>query len=229
MKRLGQSNQDGFTIVELMIATIVFATVLLVCTMGLLQISRTYYRGIVSSRTQEVTRTILQDVSESVRLGGGTVVPNIAPSGTVRGLCAGGKRYSFEPYMQLNDAVATQRHALVVDDMAACTSGTPAQNINGGTLTATSREMMNTRMRIADFRICAPGDTVNCPTGAPPATSSLYKVVVRVITGENDLILDRNGDGNINAADAPLECKVQGSGGQFCAVSELSTVVQKRL
>jgi prepilin-type N-terminal cleavage/methylation domain-containing protein len=223
MKHLKLSDQCGFTIVELMISTVVFSMVLLICTTGLLQISRSYYRGVVSSRTQETTRSILEDVSEAIRLGGGTVEPRlrVTPGGPVQGACAGGKRYSYELNKQLDDTVASKRHVLLADEMAVCSSATPAQDVNAFAILG--REMMSNRMRLVDFSICAPGDApADCPTGAPPATSSLYKVTIRVAAGDDDLLADSDGDGKV-------ECRIQRSGGQFCAVSELSTTVQKRL
>ncbi len=217
------TSQYGFTIVELMIATVVFSIVLLVCTAGLLQISRMYYRGIVSSRTQEVTRSILDDVSEAIRLGGGTVVPQIAPvAGPVDGSCAGGKRYSYQLHKQMDESIPSKRHVLMSDDLAVCSSGTPAQDINSFVITG--EEMMANGMRLEIFHICKPGDApvpVVCPN-PPPAGSNLYKVTIRVVSGEDGLLVDADGDGY-------KECKLQSGGGQFCAVSELTTTVQKRL
>ena len=53
-----QSSQSGFTIVELMIATLVFAMVLLVITVGVMSFTRAYYRGINQSNTQRVARAV---------------------------------------------------------------------------------------------------------------------------------------------------------------------------
>lgn len=204
-----RSNQKGFTIVELMIATAVFAVVLLLCTVGLLQISRTYYKGVVTARTQEVARDILEDVSDSIRFNGGAVAPSILPNGATRGICAGGRRYSYQLNKQLNETIASQRHVIVVDEPANCSAGTTAQNINGS---PAGRELMSTRMRLSTFSVAQVG-----------TSTDLWRVTVRVASGENNLLIDTNGDGTLDT------CRNVRSGSQFCAVSELSTVVQKRV
>jgi prepilin-type N-terminal cleavage/methylation domain-containing protein len=203
-------NQKGFTIIELMIASAVFASILLLLTMGLLAVSRTYYKGVVTTRTQQVSRSILEDISESIRFNGGTVAPSIVPNGTSRGFCAGGKRYSYQLNKQLNEAVASQRHVIVVDDFDTCSAGTVAQSMSSAT--PTGRELMSTRMRLGGLSITQVG------TG-----TDLWRVTVRVASGEDDILEDTNGDGVLDT------CRQERSGSQFCAVSELSTVVQKRV
>jgi prepilin-type N-terminal cleavage/methylation domain-containing protein len=203
-----QRKQQGFTIVELMIATAVFAVVLLLCTYGLLEIGRTYYKGVTSTRTQETARIIVDDVAEAIQFNGGEVVANAAAGWH----CVGTKRYSFALNRQLTDT----NHALVSDmPTASCSPGTGQQNIDGG-LSDTSRELLNTRTRLSRFDIQQIGD-------------GLYRITVRVVSGENDLLVDRDNNGTINAADNPIECKNERTGSQFCAASELTTVVQKRV
>src|SRR4030095_5721136 len=182
MRQLQRNNQKGFTSIERMIASVVFASILLLLTMGLLAVSRTYYKGVVTSRTQQVARSILEDVSESIRFNGGAVAPAIVPNGTSNGICAGGKRYSYQLNKQLDEAVASQRHVLVVDDFDTCSAGTTAQNMDSAT--PTGRELMSTRMRLSGFSVTQVG------TG-----TDLWRVTVRVASGENDLLEDTNSDG----------------------------------
>lgn len=64
MKR---TNNKGFTIIELLIATVIFSVVLLVITGAIVQFGRVYYKGIVQSRTQERTRAITDSVSKNLQ------------------------------------------------------------------------------------------------------------------------------------------------------------------
>lgn len=213
-------NQKGFTLVELMIATSVFAVVLIICTVAMLQIGRTYYKGITSSRTQETAREIIEDVSKAIQYESGR--PEPLTTGTSLGYCIGDKRYSYRLNWQVIDNPNTSqnqsRHALVVDDNTC--SGGPAQAVAPSPpANPTGRELLGTRMRLARFDVQQVG----------AADSNLYRITVRVVTGDNDLLDDRNGDNMITAADNPIACRAQQAGGQFCAVSELSTVVQKRV
>ncbi|HTE22447.1 MAG TPA: type II secretion system protein [Candidatus Limnocylindria bacterium] len=203
-------QQRGFTIIELMIATSVFAVVLLLCSYGLLEIGRTYYKGATITRTQETARIVIDEVAEAIQFNGGEVVANTAAGWH----CIGTKRYSFV----LNRQLTETNHALVSDaPPASCTTGTGAQNINGGLLSG-SRELMNVRTRLSRFDI------------VPLAgADGLYRITVRVVSGDDDVLEDRNGSGTITAADNPIECKNERTGSQFCAASELTTVVQKRV
>ena len=62
-----RAEQNGFTIIELLIATTVFSLILLISVAGILQISRMYYRGVTQSRTQETARSIIDEVGEAIR------------------------------------------------------------------------------------------------------------------------------------------------------------------
>jgi prepilin-type N-terminal cleavage/methylation domain-containing protein len=201
--------QRGFTIVELMIATSVFAVVLLLCTYGLLEIGRTYYKGVTTSRTQETARLIIDDAAEALQFNGGQVVV-----GQPGWHCIGTKRYSYALNRQLTDT----NHALVTDTpVSSCTTGTGALPI-GGAIPANSRELLSARARLSRF------DIVPLPTGV-----GLYRLTVRVVSGADDVLIDRNGDNAITAVDNPIECKNERIGSQYCSVSELTTVVQKRV
>ena len=204
-----QGSQHGFTLVELMIATAVFSVILLLCTSGLIQIGRFYYKGITQSRTQEVARLVIDDISRSIQFGGGTFTPPVTASpgtGTLDRFCIGNKRYSFLIRRQISDSPTgnQRRNALVVDESASCT----AQDLNPYTpsLSAGSRELLSPGMRLAKLEI------------ANPPGTNLYTITVRIISGDDDLL------------EPSLEnCTNARAGGQFCAVSELSTVIKKRV
>lgn len=207
--KISQSSK-GFTIVELMIATGVFSVVLLLCTYGLLQVGRTYYKGITASRTQETARLILTEVTEAIKLGGGTVVtPAQAGGGTPGFYCIGTKRFSYVRNRLLTDG--SPQHVLAEDEEPACSTATGPQGMNG-TLEAGSRELMNTRMRLSHLTIARIPNT------------DLYSVSVRVVSGEDSQLED------VAPADGVLDsCRNTRAGSQFCSASELSTVVQKRV
>ncbi len=217
-------GSGGFTILELMIAMSVFATVLLVCTVGILQIGRSYSKGITSSRTQEAARAVLDEISEAIQFGAG-LPADLANNGAADGVCAGGKRFSYVLNRQLTDSVivpaSQSRHVVVVDPIgsAACTSGLQAVNVTNATLTNPGggpfadapRELLSTRMRLTDLTV------LQVPVGGDP-DSTLYEVTVRVVSGDDQVLTG-----------SPLRCREDRAGTQFCAISELKTVVQKRV
>ena len=60
---LQDDKASGFTIVELLIATTVFAVILLGALAGFLEIGRLFYKGVSATSTQSIANQILQDVS----------------------------------------------------------------------------------------------------------------------------------------------------------------------
>ena len=70
LKRHQARTENGFTIVELMIALTVLSTILLISTTVFIQIGRLYTKGINSADLQNAARTVVTDLSSSVQLSG---------------------------------------------------------------------------------------------------------------------------------------------------------------
>lgn len=188
----------GFTIIELLIATVVFSVVLLVITTAIVQFGRLYYRGIVQARTQEVARNIAQDVAQNIQFGG------TSPVNGTNALCIGGKRYSMVQNKQVGNGGGMTAHALVLD-----TNATTCQSINmSGSLPAGAREFLGDNMQL-----------VNLAVRETAPNSGLWQVEVHVVYGDNDSFTDGS----------KSSCKAIILGGQFCAVSKLTTTVTQRL
>jgi len=211
MSKKTTPNSKGFTIIELMIATVVFGTVLLVVTIAVLQFTRVYYRGVTEANTQDTARTIVDNISQAIQFNGGNVTDTAAsPSpGTSYAFCTGNQQYSYTTGLQLADAPTSMQtyHAVVVRDAAGCTSSSPSpQNMRGASVTG--REMLSPKMRLARMQV----------TNVPG--TKLYKISVRVVYGDDDLLVGPN--------TATAKCSGQ-AGSQFCAVSDITTVVAKRV
>ncbi len=228
--RIKTTNQKGFTIIELLIATTIFAVMLLVLSFSLIQISRQYIKSINAGKTQEAARSIVEDISQSIQFGSDAptiintaMVPPIQTSTTsesgatatvtAKYFCVGDVRYTFFESQAVGEKVFKK-------------STNPGQNIvlwknkiAPGTCTAaaintalsasdTSRELMPNGMELELLQVEAAG------------TSGLYKVtvVVALAAGESD----------INGFGASATCKIR-SGSQFCAVSRLTTYVTRKL
>src|SRR3989338_4615433 len=96
-------KDSGFTIIELMIATTVFSLVLLLCTFGLLQVARVYYKGVTGAKVQEALRNVTDNITRVIQFSGGSVVP--PPANTTGGtpfvFCIDDQRYSVVINRQL--------------------------------------------------------------------------------------------------------------------------------
>ena len=232
MKKL---QNNGFTIVELMIATVVFSIVLLTISAAILQIGRLYYKSITSARTQEVARSLMDDITRSIQFNAGQIV-GIGPNTTVpsqnysndldsvsptgyKAICIATKHYSFKfGQQQVGGA-----HSLVQNDIPSGCTSTKAQNLSSN---PSGVELLSDHMRLSNLVV------------APTTVTGTYKVTVRVIYGDNELLCSPTlnncsstvdmDDPQINAA-RDLSCKNIRSGSEFCAVSELSTIVKRRV
>lgn len=230
MSRLS-TNQKGFTIIELLIATAIFSIVLLVIAGSIIQIGRLYYKSLASSRTQEATRSIISDISESIQFNPGIVVGTNVPflnNGTSRGICVGSRLYSYRLGVQQSDS----SRAMVVRNMPSDCSSTVAQNLSGASVAG--NEMLSDKMRLTKMQVV-------------PLADNSYRVIVRVVYGDADILCNpampdasvfgctsthqRNAaQNNVLVNTAPdLTCKNIRSGTQFCSVSELSKIVKRRL
>jgi len=196
---------------ELLISTVVFGVVLLVVSTAILQFTRVYYKGITESKVQEAARNIADVVAQGIQFSGGIVtdtVPSPTP-GNSYAFCIGERQYSYQVGHQLVDGGGTgnkKPHAIVNNYVAGCTSSTAAQSMSSSTVTG--REMLEPRMRLAKMQVTNIG-------------TNLYQISVKVVYGDDDLL------DNPTASNA--KCKNIRAGTQFCAVSEITTTVTKRV
>lgn len=208
----------GFTIIELLVATLVFSMVLLLIAVGVLQFNHAYYSGVTQTNTQDTARAILEDVSQAIQFSGGMITSPIRSTGTgyytVSGFCIGNERYSYVLGWQLEGAVNTTLHqtnyGLLKDNNGDC-SGKSAQDFSRPrSLAGNSIEMLRPHMRLTKLSVT--------PLSG---SAGLYQVDVRVVYGDDALL-------SSPVTSANTVC-MNGSGSQFCSVSELSTVVQMRV
>jgi len=59
-------DDDGFTIVELLISTAVFTTILLIVTFGIIQISRMFTSGFIQTQTQNVAVSLSDQLTRDI-------------------------------------------------------------------------------------------------------------------------------------------------------------------
>ncbi len=234
MKSFGRQTQQGFTIIELMIATLVFTTILIVVTASVLRFTKQYYKGVIASQTQNTARAIMDDVVRSIQFNKGNVSiltkndPTASPG--IYGYCIGdSKRYSFLLNRQVEPANSAPNHqarfGLVSDTTSGCSTGTLARNTETlPSLPAGGRELLGQHMRLNKFSITF--------------TDDIYTINVKVIYGDDALLCSPSQASECSpngvASNASLEtkqdltCRAM-SGSQFCAVSELTTTVKKRV
>ncbi len=212
------TGHRGFTIVEMLVALAVFSTVLLVMTVAIMQASRMFYKGVTESNTQTTARSIVDTISQAIQFTGGTVIdtPASTTAGTSYDFCINNQEYSYRPGYQLTDGAAgahQTNHALVVRTVAGC-SGPTGQILSGASVTG--RELLAPNMRLSNITVKGLGN-------------NMYQIRVRVVYGDNDLLFNPSNPGDANGdLSTQAACKGQ-AGRQFCAVSDISTIVVSRV
>lgn len=209
----------GFTVTELMIATAVFAVVLLLAQASFLQIGRLFYRGVSLSNTQETADHILQDVSGSFQ---NAVIINPGSSGNYTYYCIGNTRYTYKIDNEIStdatpDHSATTGNYGILKDTLPGSGGAcnmPCDDTSSDACPPNSKklhnpiEMLSDKMRVEEFDI---------KPSAP--TSSLYNISIVVAYGDTNT-LEYASPGVLSSV------RCQGSSyNSFCAVARVSTAV----
>jgi prepilin-type N-terminal cleavage/methylation domain-containing protein len=211
LQKLRHNQESGFTLIELMIATAVFAVILVLVTVAILQITRVYYKGVTESNTQNTARSIIDDISQAIQFSGGqvTATPGNTP-GSSYVFCVGQQQFAYVLGYQVvnspDSGLAQGYHGLVQNTVSNCPSSS-APNLRS-TQNVPGRELLDQNMRLSKLSITNAG-------------GSLWKVDVKVTYGDDDLLNNPTGPDTV--------CKSVTSGTQFCAQSELTTTVQKRV
>lgn len=216
-------RQQGFTIIELMIATTVFSLILTVCLAGIMQITKMYYRSVTQTRTREVSRTIVDEIAEAIRFSNQRVQIGASVSGPqINDLnspdtgyfCIGQKRYTYAIDRQVKSApVASTKqkmHALWVDKPV--TGCVQAADLDEETPSLDGKDLVPENMRLTDFSLVL-----------RDADTNMFDISVGVAYGDDDLLrIDPD-------AASELTCEGAFVGVEFCATTRLLVSVEKRL
>ncbi len=234
------TKQQGFTIIELMFSTVIFSTILLISLAALVQIGRLYYKGVTTSQTQQTARKVMDEISQSIEFtGSGIFAPTLATPPNpkipvssnnaalnVTGyFCVGGTRYTYVLDRQQKDSPNLNaflykqiKHVLWADDFSNCASAPLPLNMRlaSPSVGTNGRELMGANMRITrlDLRDL---------TGAS-GDHSTWQIIMNIAYGDEDLLA-------VDTSVSPKRITCTGAqiGTQFCATSELTTIVKKRV
>ena len=100
MAKAKTTHQQGFTLVELLLALAVFSFVLVFVTTAFLQLFRTYNRGVTRKEVNQSARALLDDITDKLRV---VSDPNLVKSDmTTQGrLCIGSYSYVWNTLSQI--------------------------------------------------------------------------------------------------------------------------------
>jgi prepilin-type N-terminal cleavage/methylation domain-containing protein len=233
------SQQAGFTIVELMIALSVLSVLLVMSSVILIQIGNLYSKGVNASKIQDATRSVTADLTGTLEFSGqapaggcGTPSPKttcytqVTPGEVpVYSYCIGKVRYSYILGHKLSDSPRNDDtyhesyHVLWRDTMKTTDKCPPLKLLDPGApndsqSSGDGYEMVPHNVRLTRFKV-----------EQTPAASGIYNIDVWMAYGDDDLV---NTQGDSGAQPGHSTCSGD-RGTQYCAVSEISTSATRRL
>jgi prepilin-type N-terminal cleavage/methylation domain-containing protein len=209
-------SKKGFTIVELLIAISVFSALLIIIVYAFLYGLNTFSKAQVVSKTQEVSRSIEQNIAQSISLtaaGSYTPITPVTNNGiTSQGFCLGQYRYSYVLDKQLT---STNNYGLLQDTIQGCSTSTVSVDLSAANLPTTlntPKQLLGNNMRISNFTI----------TPSTPSNSSAvgYQLVMEIDYG-NNLKAGTNG--------YKYQCPLGNISSSFCAVAKIDTIIFQRI
>lgn len=243
-------QQQGFTIIELIIATAVLSVMLVLVTVLMINIGNLYYKGINQARVQDSVRNINDTIGGQLKLSDKVPSQAVSADGNTHAYCIGSKRFTYVLGVQVGHQAldasghptgSTYQHVLWEDtnpSPGTCFINAPS-GPNPGTSSpvdltqnpASSQpdgtEMIAPNSRLTAFCIGAFTVPSSCsaPVNAPPAGSSkpTYMLTIAEASGDSDLLTNTSP----LAQNYNTVC-VGGKGDQFCATARLQTSIVPR-
>jgi prepilin-type N-terminal cleavage/methylation domain-containing protein len=210
-----QTKSQGFTIIELLIATLVFSIVLVVILAAFVQISRLFYKGVNMSRTQEDTRAILQSIAGDIQFSQNPpttltyITNNNRPATGV--FCIGLHRYTYQLGYQLGSS-SINNFGVMRDDVSfasGCNTSAPGTN---------PVEMLENGMQLNNL-------TVDCSSGR--CVVSIH--VIFYGGPPNGIFSSASNPGSSTPWTEPdAECTGSLTDTQYCATADFSSTILQR-
>lgn len=222
------ADRQGFTIIELLVATAVFSLVLMAAVSGFLQIGRLFYKGVVTNRTQVVANQLLASIVADIQdspASGTIAIVNDPPDPSVgyTYFCAGGARYTlnFDKPLDIANINFTDGFGVLRDELPGnnacappCVTGAPSPY----DCSAAKYEFNNPEELLAN-NIRLDSLSLGSPVSNP---TQLYNVKVRVVSGDDETVQIDTAQ-PLSASNVVCNSNLQTS--QYCSAASVSNVV----
>lgn len=207
LQTMKKINNKGLTIIELLIASMVFTTVLFLCVEGITRIAKVYVKNTSISRTNEFAKSFIGDVASQIKYG--STPPLITINVPTINLCSAGKAYLIKLNQKANNSI------LVKQD-------TNCSNYNNVTYFDSGASALTPlSARVLDFSVKENNVT------------SSWNISIRVAIGDDSLLVAEDGSAistsSLYDKYSKAKCKSGLPGSEFCAVIALNTSVTRRM
>ncbi len=219
MKRQKQGKGSaGFTIIELLVASAVFAVVIMVALSGFIEIGRLFYKGSVYTANQQAARNITDKVSSDMNASS-TILGPYATAGTKRYYCIGNIRYTFTLGQALNLSAhdLTNNFGVLRDKVSGASSCANPFDAPAVPIASDAAELLGNKMRLNSFCISK---------NSSVSYGNLYTISLNIVTGDDKfLTIKPNASPPLCMATNSYTCNSNLSVSQYCAANDLTTSV----
>jgi len=205
---MGKNKQTGFTIIELLVATAIFSLVLIVFLSAFIKIGNMFYKGVSITNTQEVARTITDDISNDIRFSGSVPTVVSADASGKGYFCIGQHRYKYNLWKQVG--VSGNPYGLERETIA---SG--ACDINA--IGSNPVELLGDRMQLNRISVDS------CPNDL----CSISMLVVFYGSDNTVLVSPSGSSPAYNAPDAT--CSSGSISSQYCATASYKSTISRKV
>lgn len=204
-------TNKGFTIVEVLIASLVFSALLLLCMEGIVRIAKVYVKNSSINQANEFSKSFSGDITQQIKYG---AEPKFTP-GNPSFLCVSDSGYKIEFNKSQEDSA--QNPVVKIEDVG-CTLYNNSSNYSVGAYNPVNIAPNN--IRILKFNLTNTG-----------LTNPVWVVNMRVAIGAKDLLVDSSNKPLTDPSSDPTEalCKPGIAGSEFCAVIGISTAATRRM
>jgi prepilin-type N-terminal cleavage/methylation domain-containing protein len=220
MKKIHKPREQGFTIIELMVATTIFSIVLMVILASFLQIGRMFYKGISVSNTQESARSVVEDITSDMKLSQ-TFIANPPLSPTSGYFCVGNHRYVYGLNSKIGSTDVTSPLPSVPKGIIKSTvTSCPPPIASAG---SDVQQLLGPDMQLNDF-------SVSCPT----LNNCSLHVHIIFYGFDNSVFsstlhpADTSTDHVAAVNDKDAFCSGPLLSTQFCAVADINSIIAMR-
>ena len=241
--KLRNSNQSGFTIIELLLAITFFSFILVFFSYGFVQINRTFQRGQTIKRVTQVGRLVVEDMARNIRLssadpGDFQIRAKGVDGATVHRLClSNGTHYAWntaadviagdiEKYQREGQpglTLAQPDFALVKTEAQRDTCDDPVELIEGAQIQG---EGDSQRITAGVSSLLDEDMVIQALDIVPVFNDQALRVDITLSTvGALDSSVALSGEGTADATCTGY----RNDGDQFCDVVRFSTIVNFRL
>lgn len=233
-----KKQQQGFTLVELMIASSVFVVILTISMNGFATMARFYQRGLYANRTQQTVRDVVAEIGATLQGTGGDVDTGSVSAGgvTFNTICIDTVRYMYRT--ESYNIASGEPSANVYEITGKYNSGQESDNvlisdtlqskyscsapINSGS----ARVLLDQGFRLINFSVKQPADAALAP---------IYNITMNLVfsAGNNDSA-STSPDSDyyyqvpVTPNDGYAACK-GGRGRTYCYSANISTTVTRRI